>query len=288
MMSAKIVDVLRVAGLAQAPVVIRGHPRIRRRALDNLERRRRRDNLITLSLAAIVLIGLLGFGLSRSPLLALDTVAIKGLSAPQQQILRAQLGVSQGVNILDIDMSTLARRAKALPWVQKVTMRRRMPSTLEIRVATVRPVAATIFDDTRYLLDAAGMVVEAVPADDDSALVSADPAALPLVSVSIPPQVGRPASDPAVESAIAVAAAMPPPVRGWVVEYRAASGGEVDASVRVPTESGPVDLTVHLGRPDAVKVKAAALVALTEEVLVQGLRPQALDLRIPGRPVVRT
>lgn len=289
MMSTRFFKVLHVAGLAQTPVTISGHPRIRQRALVNLERRRRRDNLITASLAAVVAIALLSLGLARSPLLSLDTVALKGLTATQEQQVRAQIGVMEGRNILDVDLSTVARRAESLPWVDKVTLRRRLPSMLEIRVSTVRPVAVATFDQTDYLLDAEAKVLEAIAADGSAtSLLVADPTALPQVSVATLPQLGQPVADAAVQSALLFAAEMPQPVRDWVRDYRVVPGGGVDAIVAVPTAAGTLDLMVHFGRPDGVRVKAAALVALTEEVLTQGIQAQALDLSIPDRPVVRT
>lgn len=288
MLHRRLVHALSLAGFAQPPVVIDGHPRIRQRMVDNLRRRRRRDDRMAASLALLVGLGLLATGLARSPLLALDTIAIKGLSTPQRQVVSDRIGIAPGVNVLDLDLRALDRRVESLPWVRQATLRRRLPSTLEVRVATVRPVARTRVDGILYLLDDAGKAVEALPGDAESqSLLTATPTDLPHIDATGTPTVGRPAGDLATEAAAVVAAGMPPRIAEWIIGYDAVAHDRVDARLRVRTTTGTLELTAHLGRPERLRAKSAALEALLREVVTRGLEPRSLDVRIPDRPVVR-
>ncbi len=247
--------------------------------------------MVTATIGALITIALGGIGLARSPLMAVDQVALVGLTAGQQQAVAQTLAVHPGVNVLDVDMEMLEEQAQSLPWVQVATSRRRLPSTIEVRVALNTPVATTVVDGMRYLLDHEGTAVEAAPvADAAASLVSltGPVEALPMVLVLTAPAVGVPSTDPQVRAAAGIAAAMPAVVADWVVGYQPGDPGEVDALMRFPTGEGPVEFIAHLGRDEDIGTKAATLAALVRETIGQGVRPRAVDVRIPDRPVVLT
>jgi cell division protein FtsQ len=272
-------------GLAEPRIVLSGHPRIRARAAAVLARRRQRDRLVTASLAAVVAVALAGVGLVRSPLLSVEAVRLPGLAPAAAAELSAALGVPAGANVLDVDLDALAARAEGLPWVATASARRRLPSTVEVRVDVREPVLAVDVGGTRYLLDAAAVVVAAVPRGAASAVVPGDPGALPDVLATTAPVVGRRLADRGVQAAAAVAADMPPGIRPLITAYRPTADGQVDLVLQVPGPRGPVELTAHLGPATDVRAKAAALAALVAEVGRAGLPVRALDVRSPGRPV---
>ncbi len=274
-------------GLAETPVVVTGHPRMRERVLQTLRQRRRRDQLVTVSLGALLAIVLLGFGIVRSPLLAVDRVSLVGVSQVQQQALTGLLAVDEGANVLDVDLGVLEEQAESLPWVAVATARRRLPSTIEVRVAVNRPVASAVVGEVRYLLDAEGVAVESMPADAGGGISTRGAVAdLPTIVLTDPPLVGEPQADPQVRDLAVVAASMPKALQEWITGYRAAGTDEVDALLTVPTPGGPVEFVAHLGRAEQVRVKAASLAALVDETIGRGLRPRSVDVRIPDRPVV--
>jgi cell division protein FtsQ len=274
--------------LAEPAVVVTGHPRMRARALATLQRRRQRDRLVTASLGVLVGTALLAAGIVRSPLLAVESVDLVGLDEAQSDAVAAAVGIAAGTNVLDVDLDALAARAEALPWVEVATARRRLPSTIEVRVAVSDAVVAGVVGGTRYLFDARGTAVEAVPVDRASAVsAGADLTSLPELVLLTAPVVGEPALDPGVRAAAAVAAAMPVAVRTWVTGYRATAAGEVEADLRIPGPAGPLAVVAHLGRAEDVAAKAASLAAVVDEALTLGTRITAVDVRIPDRPVAR-
>jgi cell division protein FtsQ len=274
-------------GLAEQPVRLAGHPRIRERAVANLTRRRRRDRAVTASIAALLAIVLLGIGVVRSPLLAVERVALLGLDQSQRAALAEVVPVAPGTNVMDVDLEAVRRQVEAVPWVLRASATRRPPSTVEVRVTTRSPVAVAVAQDGRWLLDAEGVAIEPVEGDDAVA-ARGSVADLPEIPVLAAPTVGQPVADRAVRAAAAVAAAMPPAMDEWIVGYRTSAAGEVEAILRVPTGAGAVELVAWLGRPERIRAKAATLAALVDETVGRGRTPAVLDVRIPDRPVVRS
>jgi cell division protein FtsQ len=285
-------------GLAEAPLVLEGHPRIRARVLDHVRRRRRRDAVITIGIGTVLAVVLLGIGVVRSPLLWVEDVRIVGVTAAQQQAVADLVGIHEGHNVMDVDLAAVGASVEGLPWVASASVTRRLPSTVEVRVAVRQPVAAAAFGGQLHLLDRAGVVIEqiAIPPTElaagatgpvDLAAIPAIPV-LPEVEVMTAPVIGRPVDDPGVLAATAVADQMPRSLDELIVRYRAGSAGEVDAVLHVPSGDGVVEVLAHLGRPEQVDAKAAALAALIQETIGRGMQPASFDLRIPDRPVVRT
>lgn len=277
---------LRWLGLAEQPIRLEGHPRIRERAIAALTRRRRRDRAITAGIGTLLAVALLAYGVIRSPLLAVDDVTVIGLDDAQGQAVAQAVAVIPGTNVMDVDLEVVAADAERLPWVSTATVVRRLPSTVQIRVATRTAVAVAVLDGRSWLLDAEGGVMEEVTGPDVVA-TTRPVGELPEVAVLQEPVVGRPVAEPSVRAAAAVAAGMPRALEEWIIGYAATGGGEVDARLRLSTDEGPAELVARLGRPEAIAAKAATLAALLEETVGRGMRPSVLDVRIPDRPVVR-
>lgn len=230
---------------------------------------------------------LLSYGVVRSPLLAVDQVTVIGLDDAQAQVVAAAVSVAPGTNVMDVDLDRVEADAERLPWVSTATAQRRLPSAVQIRVATRTAVAVAVMEDRRWLLDAEGGVLEEVIGPD--AVATTRPVAeLPEVTVLQEPVVGRAVAEPSVRAAAAVAADMPRALDEWIVGYATTGGGEVDATLRITTDDGPAELVARLGRPEGIAAKAATLAALLDETVGRGMRPTVLDVRIPDRPVVRS
>lgn len=279
---------LRWLGLAEQPIHIEGHPRIRERALDTLQRRRRRDSLVTASIGTLLALTLLTVGAVRSPLLAVEAVTVIGLDASRQHEIAAASRVAPGTNVLDVDLERVQADVQALPWVATATVHRRLPSTVEIRVAARTPVAVAVHGEAAYLLDGEGVVLG--EATQSPALVStaAGSHLLPRIAVGQTPIPGQPVNDQIAMAAARVAAAMPRALDEWITGYTSSAFGEIDATMRIDADGTTTEVTAHLGRPDAIDAKAATLAALVHETISQGIVPRVLDVRIPDRPVVRS
>ena len=290
---------LRLAGITHVPVATTAHPRIRERAEAAARLRRRREQRATLAVVAVVGAGLISFGVTRSPLFDVDQVALRGLDLTQQAAVEDLVAGAEGVNVFDVDTSALAAQIQSLPWTSGVVVRRHLPGTIEVRVAVSTPVIAAVVGEIRYLMDADGVVTEAVPVDGPSQTLDGNTETLPVITLMQAPTVGEQVDRPAARNAASIAAQMPEGLRDWIVAYEPAAdsaigstapgpSGEVNMLMEVPTENGLLTFTAHLGRATDVGEKAASLGALIEEVTLRGLTPTGLDVRIPDRPFVQT
>ena len=115
----------------------------------------------------LILAGGLSFGgwmaaaeLPGAPFLTIDDIVVHGneqLSAGEVLALMPGL---RGAAILSVDLDDQRRRLSASPWLTGGTLRRRLPSTVEVFVTERRPVALARFGGRLFLLDASGTVVD--------------------------------------------------------------------------------------------------------------------------------
>ena len=98
--------------------------------------------------------------LPGAPFLTIDDIVVHGnehLSAGEVLALMPGL---RGAAILSVDLHDHRRRLTASPWLTGGTLRRRLPSTVEVFVTERRPAALARFGGRLFLLDASGAVVD--------------------------------------------------------------------------------------------------------------------------------
>lgn len=115
----------------------------------------------------LILAGSLTFGgwmaaaeLPGARFLTIDDIVVHGneqLSAGEVLALMPDL---RGAAILSVDLDEQRRLLSASPWLTGGTLRRRLPSTVEVFVTERRPVALARFGGRLFLLDASGTVVD--------------------------------------------------------------------------------------------------------------------------------
>jgi cell division protein FtsQ len=66
----------------------------------------------------------------------------------------------RGRNILALDLEDWQQRLLSSPWVEEATLRRVLPSTIEVTVRERRPIAIGRMGSALYLIDAHGVVVD--------------------------------------------------------------------------------------------------------------------------------
>ena len=99
--------------------------------------------------------------LPAAPFLAVDDIVVHGnelLSAGEVTALMPGL---PGARILSVDLEEHRRRLSGSPWLAGASLRRRLPSTVEVFVTERRPAAVARFGGRLFLLDASGVVVDA-------------------------------------------------------------------------------------------------------------------------------
>jgi cell division protein FtsQ len=105
-------------------------------------------------LAAAVLLGSGGAGLaySQNPAKVLEavdrtgafevrTLRIEGQAETSSSAIVAAIGLGPGLSLLTLDVENVRARLAALPWVQEATVRKVLPSTLEVEIVEGEAIA---------------------------------------------------------------------------------------------------------------------------------------------------
>ncbi|HUR18014.1 MAG TPA: FtsQ-type POTRA domain-containing protein [Acidimicrobiales bacterium] len=246
-------------------------PRIRQRRVQvRREEGRRRLHVLTASLSAGIVLAAAA-GLTRSPLLDLDYVDVRGAERTPREVLLRETGLGGHPLMVEIHTDRIVRRAEALPWVMDATARRQWPGTVRVHVTERVPAAAVPVDSGRLwgLIDVTGRILEVGPAK---------PAGLPVIgNVG---EVGPPGSSiaPAAGASLEVAASLPEALRRRVADVATGPGGEVELQLVAPGGM------VRLGPAEGLDQKYAALETLLEKVDLARLA--VIDVRVPRAPVL--
>lgn len=254
-----------------APTSRRIDPRIRQRRIEvRREAGRRRLRVLTASLSVAGLL-VIGAGLTRSPLLNVDYVDVRGAEQTSRASLLRVTGLSGHPLMVEVHADRVVRQAEALPWVKEATARRKWPGTVRIDVTERVPVAVVPVDNGRRWAsaDATGRVLS---------IATAKPPGLPAIgNVS---QVGRPGSSLTSDASrsLQVAAALPPALQARVADVATGSAGEVELQL---TAGGGI---VRLGPPEGLDLKFGALMTLLERADLA--KVQVIDVRVPRAPVL--
>ena len=98
--------------------------------------------------------------LSRSDLLRVEHVTIKGNRYLSQGEMLALLDRLHGKNILEVDLEVHRQLLLTSGWVQGATLRRLLPATIEVVVTERQPVGLVRLATQLYLIDATGTVID--------------------------------------------------------------------------------------------------------------------------------
>ncbi|MFZ5471948.1 MAG: cell division protein FtsQ/DivIB [Myxococcota bacterium] len=91
-----------------------------------------------------------------SPRFSLQQVQCTGLTRASQSELLRLAGLAPGQNLFSLDVDAAQRAMASHPWVQSVTVTRRLPHGLDVTVVEHQPVAVVALGEL-YLLDDAGV-----------------------------------------------------------------------------------------------------------------------------------
>ncbi|GAB2557035.1 cell division protein FtsQ/DivIB [Nocardia heshunensis] len=147
---------------------------------------------------ALIALGLVAW---FTPLLAVRTVRIEGLTAIPEQQVQDALQMPEGRSMLRLDTDALAERVSRLPKVRSARVQREFPSTVQVTVVERTPVLYFDSPDGTHLLDC------------DSVEFAIEPPG-PGVPKLITDHPGG--SDPVTRAAVAVMSVMPVSLRDQV------------------------------------------------------------------------
>ncbi|HEX7166070.1 MAG TPA: FtsQ-type POTRA domain-containing protein [Acidimicrobiales bacterium] len=251
-----------------APVV-RPHPRIRQRRVEvrrDEGRRRLRFLLWSVGVAGAMV---LGFGATRSPLLDVDTVEVRGATNTRQEdVLRAS-GLDRSPPLTDVDAHEVEAAIERLPWVESARVARRWPGTVEVTLLERTPLAAVPAPDGAWALaDLSGRVLSHEPAPPGE-----------LIRIEHPQPVGAPGSTVprATLAALRLVDALPPQLAGRVPVIAVGENGGLEVRLDGKTP-------VQLGPPSQLDAKLVALGTLLQKADLA--RVASIDVRVPTAPVL--
>lgn len=144
------------------PASIDPRLRARRIAVRRDEGRKRLRRLGGLGVVAAV--AALTFAVTRSPVLDVDHVQVRGALHTSADTIQRASGIRRHAPMTDVDLDRARRGVLALPWVRTVSVTRSWPATVKIVVTERVAVAAIAAGNAGFsLVDADGRVLESSP-----------------------------------------------------------------------------------------------------------------------------
>ena len=169
------------------PVAAPPDKRFRRSHVKPSSRHSTRLRQAWLAVRVVVLAGLGAYAawrgvslLASAPALQVSRITVAGHERLSTGEVLALVEGLRGRNIIGIDLDDWQQRLLSSPWVEDATLRRVLPSTIEVTVRERRPIAIGRMGSALYLIDAHGIVVDEYgPAHADFDLPVVDGLAAP-------------------------------------------------------------------------------------------------------------
>ena len=222
----------------------------RRRLLERAEvrrftRRSRHRRAAWITGASIFLV----FGISIlvavfSPLMALQTIEIKGTNRVDETQLRQALSDQLGTPLARLDFDAIKRDIAGFPLIESYVTEEAPPHTLVVTVTERTPVVAVQSGKSFDLVDPAGIVVQSSPKQ---------PANMPVADIG-----SAKLGSPVFRTMTEVVLALPSTVRAQVTSVKASTADDVTLTLKDKS-------TVVWGNPDDSDAKAALLAALVKD-----------------------
>lgn len=210
-----------------------------------------------------------GAALTRSPLFRVRSLHVAGAAHLSRDAVIRRADVSVGVNIFSLDAARAEARLEGDPWIVEATVTKDPPSTVEIRIVEQAPVATTELGGDRRLVGGDGELL------DGSRMRFSQVVALPRIVSD-----EAPVDQEVRRSAARALVAMPSALRLEVRDVVVSAGAQLSVVLR----SG---LTVEYGDADRLKAKAQAVGAVLRWAVANGVRLEAVDVRVPTAPTAR-
>ena len=101
-----------------------------------------------------------GSVVAHAGVLQIDDIVVRGNGRLSNNQVLAALGGLRGENIVLTDLDAWRRRLMASPWIRDASLRRSLPSTVEVVVTEREPIAIGRISGELYLVDERGTVID--------------------------------------------------------------------------------------------------------------------------------
>ena len=92
--------------------------------------------------------------------LYLQTVIVDGHARTSIKDINAQIGLTQGMPIMDVDLSLVRDQIQALPWIRSVVVERHLPNVIYIKIVEKTPIALWQHKKQYWPVDENGEVIQ--------------------------------------------------------------------------------------------------------------------------------
>jgi cell division protein FtsQ len=151
-----------------SPVAAPADKRFRRAHVKPGRRRRSWRNAVKPAIAWLTLVGLLAFGVYRTTsiaahagMLRIDRIAVHGNERLSKGEVLSVLAGLRGQNLLWTDLDAWRSKLLASPWVRDASLRRSLPSTVEVVISERTPIGVARMNGEMYLIDDRGIAIDA-------------------------------------------------------------------------------------------------------------------------------
>jgi cell division protein FtsQ len=141
--------------------------RFRRVHVKPARRRRSWQALVRPAGTWLVLVSLLAFGVYRTTSIAahagalrIDRIAVRGNDRLSKDEVLAILNGLRGQNVLWTNLDAWRIKLMASPWVRDASLRRSLPSTVDVVIAERNPIGVGRINGAMYLIDERGVVID--------------------------------------------------------------------------------------------------------------------------------
>ncbi len=122
-----------------------------------------RSRVLRRGVAAALLVAVIAAGfmqLTRLGVFLVDRVLVRGNSRLSTGEVLMLIDGLEGESVFSADLGRYRARLLASPWVADATMRRVLPSTIDVRVIERTPIAVGRLGELLFLVDSSGMVID--------------------------------------------------------------------------------------------------------------------------------
>jgi cell division protein FtsQ len=255
-----------VSPAAQARAATRDRKRFEREEVKRFTRRSRvRRRLIVVAIAAVVsLFGVVAIAVF-SPLMAVDSIEIRGAERIDKEAVLSALDGQRGVPLALIDAAAIERDLAGFALIQSYSTEAKPPHTLVVSIVEREPIGVVADGSTFAVVDPAGVVVDSV---------RERPNDLPEIQAGEASTGNR-----AFRSAVAVLLALPVELRSRVSVITASTNDDVEFALSGGTQ------TVRWGSVDRSEYKSRVFAALF--ATQKKSADIQYDVSSPDAPVVR-